>query len=265
MVRAVQAAGPGAREGRRRLCRQGREAGQDQRREDKFIAAQFRIQSIPTVYAFFQGQPVADLTNARTEAQLKRVLDQLLAQLPVKGEAQELAAEIEPLIAMGEQVLADGDAARAESIFSQILDMAPDNPEVIGGLARALIAAGKADEARALLDALPEEAAKHPAIARARAALELATAPAGRRLGRAKRGSRPIPTTMRRASSSPARDGGRRPRRAPPTQLLEIIARDRDWNEGAARKRLLQMLEAVGLEDPWARAQRRRLSAILFT
>ena len=69
---------------------------------DKLIAAQFRIQSIPTVYAIFQGQPVADLTNYRTEAQLKRILDQLLGQLPVKGAAQDLAAEVEPLIAMGE-------------------------------------------------------------------------------------------------------------------------------------------------------------------
>src|SRR5687767_10330057 len=70
--------------------------------EDKFIAAQFRIQSIPTVYAMFQGQPVADLTPARTEGQLSAMLDQLLAQLPIQGEAQEIEAQIEPLIAMGE-------------------------------------------------------------------------------------------------------------------------------------------------------------------
>src|SRR4028118_2075431 len=96
--------------------------------ENKAIAAQFRVQSIPTVYAIFQGQLVADLTPARTEGQLTRFLDQILAQLPVEGEAQQLEAEIEPLIAMGEQVLADGDAERAVSIFQQILDMAPDNP-----------------------------------------------------------------------------------------------------------------------------------------
>ncbi len=83
--------------------------------QDKLIAAQFRIQSIPTVYALFQGQPVADLTNYRTEGQLKRVLDQLLAQLPVKGAAQDLAAQVEPLIAMGEELLADGDAARGRN------------------------------------------------------------------------------------------------------------------------------------------------------
>ncbi len=96
--------------------------------QDKLIASQFQIQSIPTVYAFFKGQPVADLTNYRSEGQLKRVIDQLLTQLGVKGEAAEQQAEIEPLIAMGEGVLADGDAPRAVSIFQQIHDMAPENP-----------------------------------------------------------------------------------------------------------------------------------------
>ena len=80
--------------------------------QEKLIAAQFQVQSIPTVYAFHRGQPVADLTNYRSEGQLKRILDQLLAQLGVKGEAAEQQAEIEPLIAMAEGVLADGDAPR---------------------------------------------------------------------------------------------------------------------------------------------------------
>ncbi|HEX7929286.1 MAG TPA: thioredoxin domain-containing protein, partial [Sphingomicrobium sp.] len=104
--------------------------------QEKLIASQFQIQSIPTVYAFFRGQPVADISNYRTEGQLKRIVDQLIAQLGVKGEAAEQQAEIEPLIAMGEDVLADGDSERAVSIFRQIHEMAPDNPVVIGGLAR---------------------------------------------------------------------------------------------------------------------------------
>src|SRR4051794_19133302 len=105
---------------------------------NKIVAAQFRVQSIPTVYAIFQGQLVADLTSARTERQLTRILDQILTQLPVEGEAQQIEAEIEPLIAMGEEVLAGGDGGRAAGIFQQIFDMAPDNVEVISGLARAL-------------------------------------------------------------------------------------------------------------------------------
>jgi putative thioredoxin len=231
---------------------------------DKLIAAQFRIQSIPTVYALFQGQPVADLTSYRTEAQLKRVLDQLLGQLPVKGPAQDLAAEVEPLIAMAEQVLADGDAPRAENVFTQIREMDPDNPAVIGGLARAMIEGGKKEEARALLDSLGEELAKHPAISRARAALEVAAAPAvDVAAEEARLAANPDDHEARFAIAQARLGAGDRDGAA--EALLEIIARDREWNEGAARTRFLQMLEAAGLEDPWARAQRRRLSALLFT
>ena len=231
---------------------------------DKFIAAQFQIKTIPTVYAFFQGQPVADLTNYRTEAQLKRVLDQLLGQLPVKGAAQDLAAEVEPLIAMGEQVLSEGDAARAGSIFAQIRDMDPANSAGIGGLARAMIVGGQSDEARALLDLLTEEEAMHPAIGRARAALEVATAPAADVSAEETRlKANPDDHEARFAIAQARMAAGDRDAAA--DQLLEIIARDRGWNDGAARARLLQILEATGLEDPWARAQRRRLSALLFT
>lgn len=232
--------------------------------QDKMIAAQFRIQSVPTVYALFQGQPVADLTPYRTEGQLTRALDQLLSQLPVQGEAQDLAAEIEPLLAMAEQVLDEGDAARAVNIVTQVRDLAPDDPRVIGLLGRALIADGKADEARALLDPMNDEQAKHPAIARARAALEVAAAPAADvSAEEARLAADPDDHEARFAVANARMAAGDRDAAA--DALLEIIARDRDWNEGAARGRFLQLLEAAGLEDPWARAQRRRLSALLFT
>jgi putative thioredoxin len=233
---------------------------------DKIIAAQFRVQSIPTVYAFFQGQPVADLTPARTEGQLTRMLDQILAQLPVEGEAQQIEAEIEPLIAMGEEMLAGGDPERAAGIFGQILEMAPDNAEVASGLARSLTASGRIEDAQALLAGLPEAVARDPAVDRARSALALAqAAPAG--LDRAEYDRRiaanPEDYEARYELAAALMAAGERDGAA--DQLFEIIARDRDWNEGAARKRLLQFLEVVGLEDPWTGAQRRRLSAILFT
>ena len=233
--------------------------------QEKVIAAQFRIQSIPTVYAIFGGQPVADLTNYRSEGQLKKVLDQLLGQLPVKGEAQALEAEIAPLIAMGEEILAEGDAERAENIFRQIHDMDPDHPEVIGGLARSLVALGRSDDARGLLDAAPESAAKDPAIARARAALDIASAaPAADTAGFEQRlATNPDDHEARYELAGALMASGQRDAAA--DHLLEIIGREREWNEGAARTRFLQLLEASGLEDPWGRAQRRRLSALLFT
>ena len=234
--------------------------------ENKAIAAQFRVQSIPTVYAIFQGQLVADLTPARTEGQLTRILDQILTQLPIEGEAQQIEAEIEPLIAMGEEVLAGGDAARAVSIFQQLQEMAPDNAEVISGLARSLVAAERLDEARDVLASVPEKLANDPAVARANSALALAeTAPAAAETGAftARIAADPDDVEARYELAGALMANGDRDGAV--DQLFEIIARDREWNDGAARKRLLQFLEVVGLEDPWASQQRRRLSAILFT
>ena len=232
--------------------------------QEKLIAAQFRIQSIPTVYAIYRGQPVADLTNYRSEGQLKKVLDQLLAQLKIEPEGATPKAEIEPLIAMGEQVLDDGDAARSANIFRQVREMAPDDPQVIGGLIRALAAASEIDEARQISDELPADLAKSPDIARARAALELASAPKVDTGPLEKRiAANPDDHEARFELAGAKMAAGDRDDAA--NALLEIIGRDRDWNEGAARKRFLQLLEAQGLEDPWSSAQRRRLSALLFT
>ena len=233
--------------------------------KDKLIASQFRIQSIPTVYAIYQGQPVADLTNHRTEGQLTRVLDQLLAQLNIEPAGAAPEADIEPLIAMGEQVLTEGDAPRAISIFGQINQMAPDNPQALGGLLRALIAAGSTDDARAMLDAVPAELAPKPEITRARAALELASAePAGDTGAlEARLAADPDDHQARLDLAGALMASGDRDGAA--DALLEIVRRDRDWDDGAARKRFLQLLEVQGLGDPWSSTQRRRLSALLFT
>jgi putative thioredoxin len=232
--------------------------------QEKLLAAQFRIQSIPTVYAIYRGQPVADLTNHRSEGQIKKALDQLLAKLEIEPEGATPKAEIEPLIAMGEQVLAEGDAPRAANIFRQVRDMAPDNPEVIGGLVRSLVAADELAEARELLDALDPELTKAPEIARARAALEVASAPAADTGPlEARLAANPDDHEARFELASARMAAGDRDAAA--DALLELIRRDREWNDGAARGKFLQLLEAQGLEDPWSGAQRRRLSAVLFT
>ena len=233
--------------------------------QEKFIASQFQIQSIPTVFAFYKGQPVADISNYRTEGQLKRILDQLIAQLGIKGAAAEQQAEIEPLIAMAENVLAEGDSERAANIFQQIRDMAPEDPIVLGGLARALLTAGRSEEAKAVLDSVPPDAAGHAEVSRARAALELSEAAPEADTSEldARIAADPDDLDARYELAGAKMAAGDRDGAA--DALLDIIGRDREWNEGAARKRLLQLIEAQGLEDPWARAQRRRLSALLFT
>ena len=233
---------------------------------DKFIAAQFQVRSIPTVYAMFQGQPVADLTSARTESALKTMLDQILAKLPVTGgTAEEAAVEIEPLLAMGEDVLGGGDGERAASIFAQIVEIVPNSVVANAGLIRALTLAGRRDEAQAVLDALDPKLAADPALAQARAGLALAgDAPDLSELDglRAAAAERPADMDAQLAFANGLIASGDRQGAA--DKLLEMIAADREWNEGAAKARLLQLFEATGLEDPWVAATRRRLSTVLF-
>ena len=232
--------------------------------QEKLIASQFRIQSIPTVYAIYQGQPVADLTNYRTEGQLKKALDQLLGQLKIAGEAEDAAIDIAPQLASAELALREGDAAGAAALLRELHGIAPDNAEAAGALIRALVADGRTEEANAVLSGLNDDLAAKPEIARAKAALELASAPkADTGPLEARLASNPDDHEARFELAGAHMAAGYRDTAA--DALLEIIQRDRDWNDGAARQKFLQLLEAQGLEDPWSSAQRRRLSALLFT
>lgn len=239
---------------------------------EQFIAAQFQVRSIPTVYAMFQGQPVADLTSARSETQLRGALDQLLAQLPVQGEEAKVAGgpskeEIAQYTVMGEQSLAAGDVERAVGIFNQVVEMAPDHAAAHAGLIRALIAAGQPDVARAALDLAKanEAIAGDPQIAAAASALELAGVRVDEgELARLKAAANTDPADMqaRFAYAEAAFAAGERDVAA--DELLAMIESDREWQDGAARAKLLQIFDAVGLEDPWVVATRRRLSRLLF-
>ncbi len=236
--------------------------------EEGFIASQFQVRSIPTVYAMFQGQPVADLTPARSESQLKGALDQILAQIPVQPAAARTddgAADIAQLVGMGEAVLAEGDAARAAGIFAQIAQMAPDSAEAASGFVRALLANGEAEEAQAAFDALPPELQSDPALAQVKVALELAANQVDDselQALRAAAAERPTDMDAQLAFAEAAFAAGSRDEAA--DTLLDMIRREPAWNEGAAKARLLKMFEAVGLEDPWVASQRRRLSLLLF-
>ena len=231
------------------------------------VAAQFRIQSVPTVYAVFQGQPVADLTPARTEPQLKQYLDQILAQLPIGAGAgaPDAGADIEPLIEAGQAALAEGAHEEAYRVFTALAAEAPERVDIIAGIARALIGLGRLDEAAGVLAGVPEDA-KDAAVAQARAALALAreAAPVDDLEGlRAKSAAAPDDLALRFELAGGLMARGDRDAAA--DELLEMIRVDRSWNEGAARDRLLKLFEAVGLEDPWVMATRRRLSTILFS
>ena len=238
--------------------------------KNKFIATQFQIRTIPTVYAMFQGQLVADMTAARTESALKTMLDQLLRQLPVEaGDAAEPGAEpeadIEPLIAMAEQLLGDGDGARALSVYDQLIEIAPENPAILAGQIRALVLLREMDAAQTAIAALPADIAKLPEITRARAAIALAreAAPVDDLAGLAALVAA-NPEDMAARYSLAGGQMAAQDRDSAADTLLAMIADDRDWNEGAARQLLLKLFEVVGLEDAWVSTQRRRLSAVLF-
>ena len=236
--------------------------------EERFIAAQFQVQSIPTVYAMFQGQPVANLTNARTEAQLAGILDQLLAKLPVQagGGEDPGAPDIAPLIAMGEEVLAEGDGERAAGIFAQILDMVPDSIAAIAGLLRALAASDKVAEAQALLADLPEEIASDPALDRAKAAMALVAEKvddseiAGLRAA-VDAAPDDHARAIRSGSGAVCR---RRSRCRRPTICWPSCAPTRTGTTAQRAPSCCRSSRSVGLEDPWVSATRRKLSAALF-
>ncbi|MXP37942.1 tetratricopeptide repeat protein [Erythrobacter ramosus] len=244
--------------------------------EEQFIAAQFQVRSIPTVYAMFQGQPVADLTSARTESQLKAMLDQLLAQLPIDGGAGDgvpvepqgpSPEEIAQFVKLGEEALAAGDPQRAAGIFAQITEFAQDNAPAHAGLVRALVQLGEVDQAKQVMEVIDSDPslATDPAIAPARSALELA----GTRVDdselaalRAAAAAAPEDMDAQFAFAEAAFAAGQRDDAA--DTLLAMITADREWNEGAARAKLLKIFEATGLEDEWVVGVRRRLSRVLF-
>lgn len=232
-----------------------------------FIASQFQVQSIPTVYAIFQGQPVANLTNARTESQLKQMLDQILGQLPIQSDATNRAVELAPLIEAGEAALASNDFEQALGLFGQIVEagLADDNAAVHSGLIRALIGAGEIEAASEALAAVPEALQSSPAIAQARSAVELAAnAPDTSELAAFEAAVAANPADHQARFDLATAQIGVGHRDDAADNLLHIIQNERDWQEGAARTKLLALFEAVGLEDPWVSAQRRRLSLILF-
>ncbi len=233
--------------------------------EEQFIASQFQVKSIPTVYAMFQGQPVADLTNARSESQLKALLDQLLAKFPVQPGGVEPVQDVTPLIAMADDVLASGDGDRAADIFAQIIEIAPDNVAAHAGLIRALTLAGRIEDADAVLIAANPKVAGDPLMVQPKAALELArTKPDDGELAaiRAAAAAAPDDMSAQLAFASAAFAAGERDSAA--DTLLAMVTADREWNEGAARAKLLQIFEAVGLEDTWVSTTRRKLATVLF-
>jgi putative thioredoxin len=228
--------------------------------QNRLIAEQFRIQSVPTVYGFVGGRPVDGFVGAQPEREIRAFLEKLLQALGPDTAAQNLDAMIEE----ANQALNAGEAEAAARAFAELAQAFPDRADVIGGYARALVALGEMDGARAALDKLPN-GADHPAVQQARAALELAEGaadPADVAAFRQRLATNPDDHEARFALASAELARGQRNEAA--EHLLHIVGADRDWEGGKARETLLKLIESVGLGDPWSVETRRRLRHILF-
>lgn len=227
------------------------------------LAAQMRIQSIPAVYAFFHGRPVDGFVGAVPESQIKSFVSRL-----VQMAGGTLGpSPVEQALEQADAALAEGDTGTAGAIYAQVLQHEPQNAAAIAGLARTYVASRDFAKAREILSRAPAEAANNAAIAAARSALELAEQAA------AAEGKLP---ELRARLERDANDHEARfelanalyaagEREAAIDELLEIVRRNRAWNDEAARKQLLKLFEAMGPTDPLTMSARRRLSSILFS
>ncbi|MBB5372507.1 tetratricopeptide repeat protein [Acidocella aromatica] len=217
------------------------------------------MQSVPTVVAFWQGQIADTFSGALPESELKRFVEALL----------KLAGSAAPavdLIAQGKTLLEQGAAEQAAQYFAAALQEDQEKPEAWGGLSRALLALGDEHQAAEVLTQVPGKIAEHAEIAGARSALALAQE--GRKAQSAMAGLSqriavdPDDHEARYELASALNASGARAEAA--AALLEIVQRDRAWNEDAARLQLLKFFEAWGMDDPATMAARRKLSALLF-
>jgi putative thioredoxin len=224
------------------------------------LAAQLRIQSVPTVYAFYQGQPVDGFQGALPESQVKQWVERLVQMAGGTMPAADL-------LAAAKAAAAEGNHEEAAEILQALVQQEPENAEAIGLFGRALLALGRTEEAKALVATLPSNVESHAEIQGVKAALHLAEQ------GREAQGR--IATLQARLAAN-ALDHqarydyaialnaiGRREEAA--EQLLQILRRDRAWNDEAARRQLLKFFEAWGLTDEVTVAARRRLSTLLFS
>ncbi len=225
------------------------------------IAQQLRIQSIPAVFAFAGGRPVDAFQGALPESQVKAFADKLAA---TAGTTQ--ADPVADAVAQAKEMLEAEDFAAAGAIYRQIIEHDGENLPARAGLARCLVAAGELASASEVLTAVPDDKRGDAEIAAAWAVLELAQKSAGAGdLGDLERRVEAAPGDHQARYELALALYGAGRRQDAIDQLIEIIRRERGWNDEAARKELLQLFEAMGPTDPETVAGRRKLSAILFS
>ena len=222
------------------------------------IAGQLRVQSLPTVYAFRDGRPLDGFMGAQPESAVRAFVDRLV------GEDAE--ADIATVLATAEQALEEGDVQTAAEVFAAVLQEHKHNPTALAGLARCYLQTGDLDRAEQMIALVPPEEKKIAAVEQVKAALELArkAGPADNR-GELEQKLKANPADLQARFDLAVALAAQGQKSEAVDHLLELVRRDRKWNDEAARKQLVQLFEAWGFKDPAAIDGRRRLSSILFS
>ncbi|MCI0735401.1 MAG: tetratricopeptide repeat protein, partial [Beijerinckiaceae bacterium] len=220
------------------------------------IPARLGVRSIPAIIAFQRGQPIDGFMGALPEREIKGFIERLVG--PLDDSADRLAE--------AEALAAAGDAGRAAEIYGAIIAASPGDPAAVAGLAKLLISAGELERAKAVLSAVSVSGERDGAIIAAKAALELAEQAAT--IGDSSE-------LMCKIAADPNDHQARfdfaillnaqNQRLEAANELVEIIRRDKAWNDDGARKQLLQFFDAWGAADPATVGARRKLSALLFS
>ena len=228
--------------------------------KNQVIAQQMRIQSIPAVFAFVNGQPVDGFMGAKTESEIKAFIDRLPA---AQGDGRP---DLDAMLDEADAAFDAGDLSKAAQVYAQIAQTEQDNLRAFAGLARVYVAVGEHDKARELLAGLPEDKRSDPLVARVEAGLALSeSAETGGDAAAlaAAVAAAPEDLDLRQQYAEALIAAG--DMEGAMTQLLDSIAIDRSWNEEAARTKLLTIFDALGPKDPKMLQARRRLSSILFS
>lgn len=227
--------------------------------KEQQLAAQLRIQSVPTIYVFKDGQVVDGFTGAVSESELKAFIARYTGGNP---EEEGLAAALDQAAIF----LEEGDAETALDIYKEVLSQDNANAVAFGGLLQAMIALGQTEEANDLLNRLPTEIQAHPDVARQKTALQVIEN--AKKLGPAAALEEKLAADendhQARFDLASAKFAAGLHQEAFDL-LLELFRRDRDWQEGAARKQILQFFDALEPENPLIAAVRRRLSSLMFS
>lgn len=225
--------------------------------ENQMIASQLRIQSIPTVYAFWQGQPVDGFQGALPGSEIKKFIDRIAALGGDGGLAEAIAA--------AEQMLEEGAAADAAETFAAILEEDAENAAAYGGLIRAHLAIGNLEQAELLVANAPKSIANSKEVEGARAQIEISkqAANAGPVAELEAQVAADANNHQARFDLAAALLAEKRTDEAV-DQLLELFRRDRDWNDGAAKTQLFTIFDALNPKDPTVLRGRRKLSSMIF-